>query len=126
MHTKAFTLVEIMIAVMIIGLLAVMAFPLYAKVRRDAVKKTMVNDARVVSNAAQQYYLDKGFTYVALGDLVGVSSSNYVKAFSKGNTITTAVLNCDPSFTFGVSNALVATTGAMIFDNEGHLSSDPY
>ena len=125
MQTKAFTLVEIMVAVTIIGLLAVMAFPLYAKVRRDTYRKTMINDARIVSNAAQQYFMDKGVTNVGLSILIGSASSNYVRSYSKGNTITVDPLVCDPTFTFGVSNALVGTS-ALTFDIEGHLVSDPY
>ena len=69
MNRKAFTLIEIMIVVVIIGLLAVMAIPAFNKVRQDARAKTILNNLRQVASAGQQYILDKGTTHATYNKL---------------------------------------------------------
>lgn len=75
--SKGFTLVEIMIVVVIIGLLAAMAIPAFQKVRTASQDKAVLNNARQIAAAADQYYLEYGVTTVAKTNLIG--SSAYIK-----------------------------------------------
>ena len=78
--SKGFTLVEIMIVVVIIGLLAAMAIPAFQKVRAASQDKAVTNNLRQLSAAADQYFLESGNTTVGSSELVGTNSSQYVKA----------------------------------------------
>ena len=55
-----FTLVEIMIVVVIIGLLAAMAVPAFQRVRERAQASRMANDVRQYADAFQRYALENG------------------------------------------------------------------
>ncbi len=68
---KGFTLVEIMIVVVIIGLLAAMAIPAFNKVRATSQDKAVTNNLRQYASAAQQYMLDGGVSTVDYSDIVG-------------------------------------------------------
>jgi len=57
---EGFTLVEIIIVVVILGLLAAMAVPAFNKARQTATEKTILNDLRQLSAAADQYFLENG------------------------------------------------------------------
>jgi type IV pilus assembly protein PilA len=67
---KGFTLVEIMIVVVIIGLLAAMAIPAFNKVREESREKAMLNNLRQVASAGQRYILEEGKASVTYTDLV--------------------------------------------------------
>src|SRR5471032_1163139 len=109
--TKGFTLVEIMIVVVIIGLLAAMAIPAFQKVRQSSQDKAVLNNARQLAAAADQYYLENGVSSVTQGALVG--STSYVKAlnlvanelypdsFTQGITVTVSGIAGQRTITYG-------------------------
>ena len=60
------------------GLLAAMAIPAFQKVQIASQEKAMLNNARMLSSAADQYYLENGKTVAAYSDIVG--PDKYVKS----------------------------------------------
>lgn len=77
---RGFTLVEIMIVVVIIGLLATMAIPAFQRVTTASQDKAVLNNARQLSAAADQYFMESGVSTVTLTDLV--SPTSYIKALN--------------------------------------------
>jgi prepilin-type N-terminal cleavage/methylation domain-containing protein len=73
----AFTLVEIMIVVAIIGLLAALAIPGFVKARKQSQGRRILNDARQLDAAIDQWALDKGKTNGAT--IVTAEAATYLK-----------------------------------------------
>ena len=57
-HKTAFTLVEIMIVVAIIGLLAAIAIPNFVKARNTAQTNACINNLRQIESATQQWAIE--------------------------------------------------------------------
>ena len=85
-NKKGFTLVEIMIVVVIIGLLAAMAIPAFSKVRENSIGSTLDNDARQLSAAANQYFLESSEDTVTVTALT-TGTDPYLNGLSNGVTI---------------------------------------
>ena len=60
LRRAAFTLVEIMIVVAIIGMLAAIAIPNFVKARNTAQANACINNMRQIDAAIQQWALDRG------------------------------------------------------------------
>ena len=102
---KGFTLVEIMIVVVIIGLLASMAIPAFQKVRTNSQDKAVLNNARQLSAASDQYYLENGVSSVILSDLLGPTS--YIKSLNS-----VALETYPVGFTQGVTITIQSVAGS--------------
>lgn len=108
---KGFTLVEIMIVVVIIGLLAAMAIPAFERVRLNSRQSAMDNDARQLASAAQQYMLENSTTtatiaYTAATGVIGAPLSVYVKQIGSDYTVTGSIT---VDGTFSVQHPQVGT-----------------
>jgi len=69
-----------MVVVVIIGLLAALAIPRFERARAASQDKTVTNNLRQLSGAAEQFFLEYGTTTAAITSLVG--SSAYVNALN--------------------------------------------
>lgn len=94
-NKKGFTLVEIMIVVVIIGLLAAMAVPAFQQVRKSSSEKAALNDLRQIAAAADQYFLENNANSVDVSALTGT----YIKSLNSSNTYPTSVNDTDTQLT---------------------------
>ena len=104
-RTAAFTLVEIMIVVAIIGLLTVLALPSFIKSRKQSQGRRILNDARLMDAAVDQWAMEYNKKD---GDTVDTTAAaTYLKTTWKSNDILghPFVLN-----TVGTGQVNIATT----------------
>lgn len=69
---KGFSLIEVIIVVVIIGLLAFMAIPALNKVKQNARSKQITENLNIIAKSGQQYLLENGVNEVSYPELAGV------------------------------------------------------
>src|SRR5690348_14119942 len=109
---KGFTLVEIMIVVLIIGILLAIAVPNFIKARETSRAKSCVANLKQIDAAKEQWAMDnkKGSTDTpALTDLVGTGATTYMKntpTCPSGGNYTVNAVGTSPTCDVGGAHAL--------------------
>jgi prepilin-type N-terminal cleavage/methylation domain-containing protein len=108
---EAFTLVEIMIVLAIIGLLAALAVPSFIKNRKQSQGRRIMNDARQIDAAINAWALEVNASDGNPVDITGAA------AYSKSGSINTIDLLGNPYLIGPVGNtqmAIAATTKSAL------------
>ena len=84
---KGFTLIELLVVIIIIGILAAIAIPVFLNQRKKAVDAGIKSDLRTAANEAESYFVDKQ-AYPA--DSTGTGSIKIGNVTVKGSNAATA------------------------------------
>ena len=125
-RAEGFTLVEIMIVVVIIGLLAALAVPAFNEVRQRSRVAAMDNDARQIASAAQQFMLENAVNEVTLdydadSGAIGEPLSDYVRRIGPGYTDMTTTLTSNGAFSFNHPQS--GSDSALTYTPEGQRTT---
>ena len=121
MSKKGFTLVELMIVVVIMGILVAVAVPVYGAVTKNARIKTCKANQRVIKANASEFYMQgNGGEPLAISsgstwDLMSSTPAGFMNLFDKGELPTCPSADktsTDASYTIKIVN----TAGAISYD----------
>ena len=122
-----FTLVEIMVVVVIIGLLAALAIPAFQKVQRAAQNNRVANDFRVFAQAFETYAAQNGAWPANVGPAVvpaGMSNADFKVSVWQTATTIGGRWNWDQNiagFTAGISISSFTCTDAQLQEIDAKL-----
>jgi prepilin-type N-terminal cleavage/methylation domain-containing protein len=118
---KAFTLVEILIVVVILGILAVIVVPLFGSASEDAQRAAFATSGRIMTDAATRYHLENGeYLEDASSGVLPVGFAPYILETVWGETPIGGVWDTELD-SFGVTAAL-----GVHFDGTGDTRDDAY
>ncbi|MHB8450089.1 MAG: prepilin-type N-terminal cleavage/methylation domain-containing protein [Mycobacteriales bacterium] len=81
---EGFTLIELLVVIIIIGILAAIAIPVFLSQRTKGYDASVKSDLRNTATAEETYLTDNPTSY---GSAALLAQNNLVKAISNGNTV---------------------------------------
>lgn len=114
---QGFTLIELLVVIIIIGILAAIAIPVFLNQRKKATEASMKSDLRTVANEMETYFTDSQ-TYPAItqaGQTVTVGSN--AVTVSSGNEIATSTA-ATGTFCLTATNTNVVAGVSWVYDSD--------
>jgi type IV pilus assembly protein PilA len=106
-----FTLIELLVVIIIIGILAAIAIPVFLNQRKKATESSMKSDLRTVANEMETYYTDFNLYPASLAALPATLKT------STGNTLT--VVSGGASAFCLRANNVDASIAVWYYDSDG-------
>ena len=104
---RGFTMIELLVVVVIIGVLVAIAVPVYLNYRKGAANKSAASDVRGAITAIEQYYTDNGNAYPVTG-----TSTKGTALTLKGTTGGDQTITVSPGNILGIKPMTVAGAAA--------------
>ncbi|SNS38170.1 type II secretion system protein G [Micrococcales bacterium KH10] len=100
---KGFTLIELLVVIIIIGILAAIAIPVFLNQRKKAVDSGIKSDLRSVANEIESYYVDNQ-DYPAASDVgtTGTGTGSILIANAKGDDVTVTFSDSDTTIVYAL------------------------
>lgn len=121
MNKKGFSLVELMIVVVIMGILIAVAIPLYGAITENAEKKTCANNIKVIKNTCSNYYAstDPQTAMPSLEKLASMMEAEEIPMCPVGDGAYTIYVSND-----GRAEVVCPNVTDKIENDDSHLADD--
>jgi type IV pilus assembly protein PilA len=123
---EGFTLIELLVVIIIIGILAAIAIPVFLNQRKKGVDASMKSDLRTVANELESYYAENRIypataNITQAGTTVTVGTGGNAIRVSNGNTLTVAYNTGSSSYCILATNANNSSHNWVYVSSQGGL-----